>query len=113
MKVVNLSNGTEIADSVARADSFLKRLKGLMFTKNLPAGHGLLIQPCQSIHSFFMNYPIDVVYLDGKDEIVGIDENFMPSQIGKIRREAASVLELPAGTIRNTDMKVGHCLSIK
>ncbi len=113
MKVVNLSNGTEIADTVGSADSFFKRLKGLMFTKDLPAGHGLLIQPCQSIHTFFMNYPIDVVYLDGNSIVVGIDENMAPSKIGKVRRKARSVLELPAGTIQNTDLKVGHCLSIK
>ncbi|WP_245959486.1 DUF192 domain-containing protein [Neobacillus piezotolerans] len=110
---MNLSNGTEIADSVANADSFFKRLKGLMFTKDLPAGHGLIIQPCQSIHTFFMNYPIDVVYLDGNSIVVGIDEKISPAKIGKVRRKARSVLELPAGTIQNTDLKVGHCLSIK
>ncbi|WP_409276231.1 DUF192 domain-containing protein [Neobacillus sp. SCS-31] len=110
---MNLSKGTEIADTVDSADSFFKRLKGLMFTKNLPAGHGLLIQPCQSIHTFFMNYPIDVVYLDGNNIVVGIDEKMAPAKIGKVRRKARLVLELPAGTIQNTDLKVGHCLSIK
>ncbi len=112
MKVVNLSNGTEIADNIGCADSFFKRLKGLMFTKNLPAGHGLLIKPCQSIHTFFMKYPIDVVYLDGNNEIVGLDEDMNPAKIGKVHRKSKSVLELPSGTIRNAELKVGHYLSI-
>ncbi|OCA84549.1 hypothetical protein A8F94_16505 [Bacillus sp. FJAT-27225] len=111
MKVVNLSNGTEIADNIENADSFFRRLKGLMFTKSLPAGHGLLIKPCQSIHTFFMNYPIDVVYLDGNNEIVALDQSMKPSKVGKVYRKASSVLELPDGTIRDTELKVGNHLS--
>jgi uncharacterized protein len=71
-----------------------------------------LIKPCQSIHTFFMNYPIDVVYLNGNNEIVGLDESMKPAKVGKIHRKAKSVLELPPGTIRNAEMQVGHYLSI-
>jgi uncharacterized protein len=110
LKVVNLSNGAELVNNLSTADTFFKRLKGLMFSKKLPAGHGLLIEPCQSIHTFFMNYSIDVLYL-GKDlEIVGLDETVRPAKVGKYQKRAVSVLELPAGTIRKTGTKIGHYL---
>jgi uncharacterized protein len=110
---VNLTNRTELADNVSKADTFYKRLKGLMFTKSLPAGHGLLIQPCQSIHTFFMNYSIDVLYLSKDFEIVGLDETLKPAKVGKYQKRAYSVLELPAGTILKTETKIGNYLTIK
>lgn len=113
MKVVNLSNGTELANQTAAAYSFFKRLKGLMFTKSLLAGHGLHIQPCRSIHTFFMNYPIDVLYLSKQLEVVGMDELMQPSTVGKYQRSAFSVLELPAGRIKETETRIGQYLSIK
>jgi uncharacterized membrane protein (UPF0127 family) len=113
LKVVNLTNRTELADNVSKADTFYKRLKGLMFTKSLPAGHGLLIQPCQSIHTFFMNYSIDVLYLSKDFEIVGLDETLKPAKVGKYQKRAYSVLELPAGTILKTETKIGNYLTIK
>jgi uncharacterized protein len=112
LKVVNLSNGTELANDASDANTFLKRLKGLMFTKSLPIGHGLHIQPCRSIHTFFMNYSIDVLYLSDQFEIVGMDETMKPASVGKYHQMAYSVLELPAGTIRRTNTKIGDCISI-
>jgi uncharacterized membrane protein (UPF0127 family) len=113
LRVVNLSTGTEIANYVSTADNFFKRLKGLMFTKCLHTGHGLYIKPCQSIHTFFMNYPIDVLYLSEQLEVVGMDEAMQPGAVGKYQRKAFSVLELPAGTIQETKTRIGHYLSIK
>jgi uncharacterized membrane protein (UPF0127 family) len=110
---VNQTNGAELANHVSSANTFFKRLKGLMFTKSLPEGHGLLIQPCQSIHTYFMNYSIDVLYLSKDLEIVGLDETIKPATVGKYQKRAYSVLELPAGTIRKTDTKIGNYLTIK
>lgn len=113
LKIVNLSNGTEIANNASKADTFFKRFKGLMFTKSLKTGHGLYIQPCRSIHTFFMNYPIDVLYLNESFQIVAMDETMEPKKTGKYYRAANTVLELPAGTIQKTKTSIGHYLSIK
>jgi uncharacterized protein len=113
LKVVNLSNGAELVNNLSTADTFFKRLRGLMFSKKLPAGHGLLIQPCQSIHTFFMKYSIDVLYISKDLEIVGMDETIMPAKVGKFQKRSYSVLELPAGTIRTTETKIGNYLTIK
>nr|WP_197969879.1 DUF192 domain-containing protein [Mesobacillus harenae] len=95
------------------AATFFTRLKGLMFSKELPAGHGLYIKPCRSIHTYFMNYPIDVIYLNEKYEIVGLDEAVQPRTIGKYHKGAKSVIELPEGTIQRTKTEVGHALQLK
>lgn len=112
MKVLNLSNGTEIANKLTTAHSFFSRLRGLMFSKSLLEGQGLHIQPCRSIHTFFMNYPIDVLYLNKDLEIVGTDETLQPSKIGQVHKNGHSVLELPSGTIQKSGTKVGHQIKI-
>ena len=112
MRVVNLSTGTEVANTIATAETFFTRLKGLMFSKSLLTGHGLHIKPCRSIHTFFMNYPIDVLYLSEQLEVVGMDVEMKPSAVGKYQPKAYSVLELPAGTIQETKTRIGHYLSI-
>lgn len=112
MRLLNLSNGEELAFNVKMADTFLGRLKGLMFTASLPEGNGLYIQPCRSIHTFFMNYSIDVLYINENNEIVGADEQLEPAKIGNIYKGAFSVLELPKGTIRKTGTKVGHFIKL-
>jgi uncharacterized protein len=112
MKAVNLSNGAEIANEITKAHSFFTRLKGLMFSKSLPDGQGLHIQPCQSIHTFFMNYPIDVLYLNKDFEIVGLQESFQPSKLGKLFKNGHSVLELPTGTIQKSGTKIGHKIKL-
>jgi uncharacterized protein len=107
MKVVNLSNGAELANEITKAYHFFARLKGLMFSKSLPEGHGLHIKPCRSIHTFFMSYPIDVLYLNKDFEIVGLQESFQPSKIGQVFKNGYSVLELPVGTVKKTGSKIG------
>lgn len=110
--LINLSNQQVIAHSFKKADSFLSRLKGLLFTKELPTGCALHILPCRSIHTFFMNYSIDVLYLDSSQKIVAIDEQLRPGLIGKRYVGAASVLELPAGTVRMTGTRVGDFIQL-
>lgn len=90
------------------ADNFFKRLKGLMFTKELSSQSALLISPCNEIHTYFMNYSIDVLYLDINDKIVAVDENMKPRRIGKYRKFCVKVVEIQAGMIQQTGTKVGQ-----
>jgi uncharacterized protein len=113
LRLVNQSNGKQLAAKVKMADTFFSRFRGLMLTDSLPEGHSLCIQPCQSIHTFFMNYSIDVLYINENNEIVGADEQLVPARIGKRCKGAYSVFELPEGTIRNTGTKVGHFITLK
>ncbi|GAA0340484.1 hypothetical protein GCM10008967_33560 [Bacillus carboniphilus] len=113
MKLVNLRNEEIIAEHVNPAYQFFKRLRGLMFTADLEEGVGLHIKPCRSIHTFFMNYDIDVLYLNESNVVVAVDESFEPGKFGKVYADANSVIELPSGTISQTETKVGDQVSLE
>ena len=113
MKLINKVNGQIIAHEVIHANTFWKRLKGLMFTKHFSPGLAVHIQPCQSIHTFFMNYNIDVLYLDDDLSIVSLTENMKTWKFGKVVKSSTSVVELPEGTICKTNTKVGQFVEFK
>jgi uncharacterized membrane protein (UPF0127 family) len=108
MQMINLDTGKIIAAKTYTAYRFFQRLRGLMFTSELGSGCALHIKPCRSIHTFFMRYPIDVLYVNEHCIVIGKDENMPPGQIGKHYPDAESVIELPAGTIKSTGTCVGH-----
>ncbi|MCZ8521581.1 MULTISPECIES: DUF192 domain-containing protein [Paenibacillus] len=113
MKLVNLDTEEILASDLRSAQTFVQRLQGLMFSKELPAGTGLHIRPCRSIHTFFMRYAIDVLYLDEALVIVGMQESLQPGRIGPLIPKAQSVIELPAGSLGQTRTKNGQAVSIQ
>lgn len=74
------------------ANSFSTRLKGLMFLKNLEDSEGLLLENCNSIHTFFMRFTIDVAYLDKNYMVIG-KETIKPWKVGKILIKTKHVFE--------------------
>jgi uncharacterized membrane protein (UPF0127 family) len=110
MILIKKENGEIIAENLLTADSFLKRLKGLMFTKELLPQSALYIYPCREIHTFFMNYNIDVLYLDINNIVVAIDEDMKPGRIGKPVKNAVAVVELPSGRAREACIAVGQAV---
>ncbi|WBW95548.1 DUF192 domain-containing protein [Oceanirhabdus sp. W0125-5] len=108
----NTTNNTVLAENLIEANSFFKRFKGLMFTKNLPPQSALYIKPCKGIHTYFMNYNIDVLYLDNNNKILSIDENMEPRKVGKFRKKAVTVIELSSGRIRETKTQIGQVVEI-
>lgn len=108
MILINKTNNTIISKNVTVADSFFKRLKGLMFTKELSNESAMHIIPCNEIHTFFMNYSIDVLYLDRNNTIVAMDEDLKPRKIGKLIKNAKSVVELPSGKIKKLNLQIGQ-----
>ena len=99
-----------ISENVIVADTYFKRLKGLMFTKNLLDQSALHIVPCSEIHTFNMNYSIDVLYLDKNYNILHISENMQPGKIGKRVKDAISVVELPSGKVERVGIKIGQAV---
>lgn len=108
MILINKDYNTVISENLTVADTYFKRLKGLMFTKNLPPQNALQIIPCSEIHTFFMNYSLDVLYLDDNNSIVYLDEKLKPGKIGRYVKNAKSVIELPEGKIKEANIKVGQ-----
>lgn len=109
-RVTNLTRNTLLADKADKADSFAKRFKGLMGVSELPVGNGLHIAPCNSIHTFFMKIPIDVLFLDASQQVVDICHAIAPWRVSRVYFEAKSVLELPAGTAAASKTEAGDRL---
>lgn len=107
MKAHNVTRNQTLIEQGRIADNAWTRLRGLIGHRPLEAGEGLMIKPCNSVHMFFMRFPIDVVYVSDSGEVVGLAPELRPYQIGPIVREASFVLELPAGTIEDTATQLG------
>lgn len=102
MRIVNESRGVVLADRGWRATSVFARMKGLLGRQTLERGEGLHILPCNSIHTFFMRFPIDVLFLDRDQVILRAFPDLPPWRLTRIYPRAHSVVELPAGTLEAT-----------
>ncbi len=111
MKVVNLSRSVTLVDSGRLATSYWERTRGLLFRPPLAEGEGLLLRPCQAVHTFLMSFPIDVLFLDKHNRVVHLIHAMPPNRASRFVRRAHSTLELPAGTIARTATQVGDLLS--
>jgi len=98
----NETRQTLLAERVRVARSLWSRTRGLLGTRELPEGEGLLIQPCGSIHSFWMRYAFDALFLNRNGEVVYAISRMRPFRASRLVLSAHSVLELPAGAIEAT-----------
>lgn len=113
LQIINETRGTRLAERCGAARSFLARLRGLMGHPGLGAGEGLLIDPCSSVHSFFMRFPIDVVFADKAHRVVGLTRAMPPNRPYAGAWRARYVVELPAGTIDATGTEIGDVLRVE
>jgi uncharacterized membrane protein (UPF0127 family) len=114
LAIENCSRAVVIAWRGELADSLWTRFRGLMLRQSLDADQALIIDPCSSIHMFFMRFPLDVLYVDRHDRIVRVQENIQPWRIGPLRTKGARyVVELPVGTIARTGTTIGDTIRIR
>ena len=113
MRLLNRRNGAVLAGRVESAATLLARLRGLLGRSGLPQGEALRIEPCTSIHTFFMKFPIDAVFLGRDGKVVRAIEELRPWRATRIYPSAAMVVELPAGTLRHTDTREGDELEFR
>ena len=106
------ADGVVVAEHVEIADSMWSRFMGLMFRPALPPGHGLALQPCSSIHMFFMRFALDVAFLDRDGRVVRTYHAIKPWRISRVVRGARSAVELPAGTLRAAGVERGAVLRL-
>jgi uncharacterized membrane protein (UPF0127 family) len=112
MKATDRTSGKVLAPNLAVADTFFTRLKGLLGKQELPHGEGLWIKPCNSVHTFGMKFPIDIIFLDKNYRIIGLANGLNPNRASKVLLEASSVIELPAGTLVASKTVVGNVVEI-
>ncbi len=105
------NNTVVIVSKVYLACGFLKRLFGLLAFKPLKESEGLLIKDCRSIHTMWMRYSIDVVFIDKKSRVTAIHEDLAPFRFSPYIRGAYSVLELKAGSVGRASIRIGDDIS--
>lgn len=112
MNVYNSSKNIVIATQVKVAKNFFTRTIGLLSRKSLSKEEGLVIKPCSSIHTFFMKFAIDVLFVDKKGQIVALYENVKPWRVLPLHFTSSYVIELLAGTILDKNIDKGDVVRV-
>jgi hypothetical protein len=107
---MNLTKGTIVASDVRVADGHWTRFLGLMGRRQMEEGEALHIVPCSSIHTAFMRFSIDAVFLDPGGRVTKIARRLRPFRLA-IGRGARSVLELPGGRSEVVGLDTGDQLT--
>jgi uncharacterized membrane protein (UPF0127 family) len=113
IRVLNATKGTVLGDSVAVADTSLRRMVGLLGHAGLEPGTGMLITPSQAVHTIAMRFPIDIVFVDRNWRVLHLQPVLVPNRITGLHWRARCVLELPSGAIAQTSTTVGDELAIE
>lgn len=107
-----IRNGEVILSDVEAAFSFFTRFRGLMFRKNMPETHGLLLWPCNQIHSFNMRFNFDAVYISGSGEVLKVEADIPPWRSLGTVKGSESVLELCGGVAGKLSIAAGDILAV-
>lgn len=110
--IINRTRATLLADKAIIAETLCKRIIGLLGRKGLSEGEALVIRPCSAIHTFFMRFPIDVIFLDRASRVVKIIQDMQPYRLSRWVLGAKEVIELPSGVIATTNTEVGNLIGI-
>jgi uncharacterized membrane protein (UPF0127 family) len=113
MLVKNETRGQVLMTRGELASTFWARLCGLMGRSALESETGLILKGDKSIHTFFMRFPIDVIYADQDWRVVRVDPTMPPNRIGPFVLRSTYVVELPAGVIQATGTAVGDQLVVQ
>lgn len=106
----NVTKKNTVVEKLRIAKNFKERFWGLMFRKRLPANEGLMLLDCNGIHTCFMRFAIDVVFMDINHQVISIREKIKPWKNSGFIKKAYITLELPAGTVSNKDISIGDIL---
>jgi uncharacterized membrane protein (UPF0127 family) len=105
MRIINQSKNCILAEEAVIAESFFRRCKGLLGKKALPTGQALVLRPCNSVHTFFMRFPIDVAFIGKDNKVVKIIPSIPPFRLTPIYFKAHFAIEFPAGTLGAANLK--------
>lgn len=111
MKIEITYKNKLLSKDILVAESLLSRMIGLMFKEKLIGAEGLMIDPCRSIHTFFMRYNLDIVFLSRDNRVIKIIRNLKPWRITWIYFRATKTLEMPAGRLP-LDINIGDRLEV-
>ncbi len=109
VEVTHSDHRSTVCERCLVADRMLSRMKGLLGRRELGPGEGMMIRPAPSIHTFFMRFPIDAVFLARNGDVLKVASDVKPWRI-RSARKAHAVLELPAGEAKRRNVSAGDQL---
>lgn len=112
MKIFNKTKNIILAQRVNIAATILARAKGLLGRKSFLPEEALVLKPCNSIHTFFMHFPIDVLFISKDNRVIKAISSLKPFRITSVYLRSAFVIELPAGTIISTSTQEDDLVSL-
>lgn len=110
MVLWNLTKQVVLAHEVRLACSFKERFKGWMGKQRVEKGQALLIYPCKGIHTWFLRFPLDILFLSKEGEVLLTLSNLPPFRFSPWVPLSQAVVELPAGCIQATNTSAGDKL---
>jgi uncharacterized membrane protein (UPF0127 family) len=114
VRLINKTTGRALANEVELADTFWRRFRGLMFRRNFKTLFFKFAKPRRwSIHTFFLKFSIDVIFLDSNFFVIEVCRRLKPWCMYRPKKAARYIVELPAGTIFRERVKVGHKLVLR
>jgi len=110
VRIVNQTRGTELAGEARLARNLWSRSVGLLGRSSLRRGEALVLDPCSSVHTAFMRFTIDVVYVDRAHLVVKVVPRLKPFRASSALRGSRAAIELPSGTIESSGTTPGDQL---
>lgn len=111
-KLLNQSKQKVLSLQVEVAESFASRAQGLLGRSNLDIGSALWIKPCKSIHTFFMQFPIDVAFVDKNMVVKKVCTQIHPFRLALAPLRTHSVFEFASGCLNSENIAVGDQLHV-
>ena len=111
MIVRNAAHNTTLGEAIEVAATAAQRVRGLLGRDCLEDGQGLLFKNCASLHTFFMTFPIDIIYADRKGKVLKVAPGVKPFKFVAAPMRAFYAIELPEGAIERSGTRVGDMLA--
>jgi len=112
LKIYNVTRDRCLADTAIMSDNFFSRLRGLMGRSSLPSGCCMVIKPCRSIHTMFMRFSLDVLFVDRRNKVVAMVCDLSPFRFSRYIKQACLAIEFPAGSLKSTGTVPGDLIEI-
>ena len=112
MQIINKTRGSVLADNIVVADTPFKRMKGLLGRDVFNKGEALILKPANSIHTFFMRFPIGLLFVDKNNRVIKAVSSLKPYRLVPICWHSKYVVELPTGAILSSSTQQGDILQI-
>jgi uncharacterized protein len=102
MRLINQTKNIILAEDVFIANTFFKRIRGLLGKKGLLPNQAMLLEPCNSVHTFFMGFTIDILFVNKGLKVLKVLPGLAPNKLSRIYWYSRMAIELPAGTLVST-----------